>query len=436
MKFNIDIERTADAEPDDPHGIAIAADEHVFTRLLRGESNTIKTHLLARPAQLAFWFIDNWWRLRWESMPAEGVTPHWRLAHDVSGIGGGTIWPRLLMWGEGQRMGLSATRDAIGVVGPVRFIENGLSFIPADEWEVGVDRFIEEVRDELYGFGSDRAALRVQLSALREEQGDPQIAAWRRVEARLGFDVDQAPDALMEALFKFADEFDESGMEEAIQAAPGLPAAEILRAGVEAAHASRLMCHFNAAQGAAGTIHWSGQTPVWEPAERAASDVRRAAGHTYGPLRNRDLAQILGVSLAALNSTESAPAADLPYGLRLTNSKKGDGSQVIALRSRRSHDRRFETARALGDTIWAGVGALGPLARTKTDRQRFQRAFAQSLLCPFDELKEFIEKNGSDDEGIMAAAHYYHVNTKVIERTLVKKKVLPARRFEDLIEAA
>jgi len=436
MSFNISVERIPNSAPDDPLGIEIAADGHVYTRLLRGNSNAIETRLLARPAQLAFWLVDNWWRLRWESMPVEGPSSQWRLAHDFSAIGGGTIWPRLYVWGEGARVGLKATQDAIGVVGPVRFLEHGLSFVPSVEWEGGVNKFLEEVQDEASGFGSDRAALRAQFIALREERANVDVAVWRRVEARLGFDVDQAPEALVEALFEIAGQYDEAGMEEAIQAAPGVGAADILAAEVEAAKGSRLIGNFSDACDAAGRVQWIGDTPVWEPGELAASKVRRAAGRPEGPLRNKDLAEILGTSATALTSTKSAPSEKLVYGLRLSNTKERDGSQVISLRSWRSHDRRFEFARALGDAIWAGDSRLGPLTQTKTDRQRFQRAFAQSLLCPFDELREFIDENGSDDEGIMAAAEHYHVNTKVIERTLVKKRILLPRRFEDLVEAA
>jgi hypothetical protein len=39
----------------------------------------------------------------------------------------------------------------------------------------------------------DREALQSQLSALQREREDGEIAAWRRLEAQLGFDPDDAP---------------------------------------------------------------------------------------------------------------------------------------------------------------------------------------------------------------------------------------------------
>ena len=83
MTFKIDIERDHSTGPDDPHRIAIRSGARVFTHLLRGGANEPDDYLVAPPAQLAFWIIDNWWRLRWECIPVIGMTASWRLAHDL-----------------------------------------------------------------------------------------------------------------------------------------------------------------------------------------------------------------------------------------------------------------------------------------------------------------------------------------------------------------
>ena len=435
MTFRIDIERNSDVGPDDPHRIAIRADGHTFTCLLRGGNLEPDDFLEAPPAQLAFWFLDNWWRLRWENIPPGGMTSGWRLAHDLSSIGGGFAWPRLTIWGDVARIGLATKRDPQGIVGPVRFLDQSLTFIPTDQWEQGVDQFLAAAADATLGFGSDRAALIAQLNALTSERADGEIAAWRRLEARLGFDPDGAPDELMAELAAIVVRYDHASVEEAVQAAPGIDSAEILHQELKAARASRLVCDFSNGVRAAGKVKWRATQPPWVPAEEAARRVRKAFDIASGPLRSRRLAEVLGVSRNALSFTASTPAKKLPYGLRLRDSRQPD-SNVVALRANYSPDRRFELARALGDVIWAGNASLGPIARTKTDRQRFQRAFAQSLLCPFEDLKDFFGTTEITDEEINAAAHYFHVSPRVIETTLVKKKVAPAERFEDMIEAA
>lgn len=435
MSFRIDIERDADAGADDPHRIAIRAGEHTFTRLLRAKQNDPDDFLEVPPAQLAFWFIDNWWRLRWESVPPGGITSDWRLAHDLSSIGGGYAWPRVTIWGEGERLGLSGRSDPQGVVGPVRFLNDILTFVQADLWEKAVDQFLVSAANEKLGFGSDRAALRAQLNSLKSERADKEVATWRRLEARLGFDPDKAPDDLMKALAKLIEHHGTTDVEEAVQAAPGPNSAEILLDELKAARASRLVCEFNDAVKAVGPVKWRSNLPPWVPAEAAAQRLRKALDINSGPLRNRRLAEVLGVSCNALGSAISTPAAKLPYSLRIADSRQPD-CNVVALRPRYAHDRRFELARALGDAIWSRDASMGPIARTKTDRQRFQRAFAQSLLCPFEDLQAFFGRGEISDEMIMAAAHHFHVNKSVVETTLVKKKLLPVERFDDMIEAA
>ena len=93
-EFEIDIQRTGGAPPDTPVGIAIRSGDIVFTRLLRQGSNIPEDHIDASSSQLAFWLVDNWWRLVSECVPATGQSASWRLGHDLASMGG-YAWPRL-----------------------------------------------------------------------------------------------------------------------------------------------------------------------------------------------------------------------------------------------------------------------------------------------------------------------------------------------------
>ena len=194
--FEIDVRRTVDALPDAPADIAIGSGEIVFTRLLRQGANAPENHLEAPPAQLAFWLVNNWWRLRFECVPALGPTADWRLAHDLSAIGG-YAWPRLAISGEGNRIGLSSRSDPVGVVGPIRYLTDALTYVSAPAFETEADDFLEMVSAERSGITSDWAALRAQVEALGVERADPELRAWRRLEAQLAYDVDEAPEELV-----------------------------------------------------------------------------------------------------------------------------------------------------------------------------------------------------------------------------------------------
>lgn len=79
----------------------------------------------------------------------------------------------------------------------LEFITRGSFYLAASVVESGIDQFINSLLGETI---SDCQALRAAYEALLQERNDDGIAAWRKLEAKLGFDVDEAPEALMEDL--------------------------------------------------------------------------------------------------------------------------------------------------------------------------------------------------------------------------------------------
>ena len=131
--------------------------------------------------------------------------------------------------------------------------------------------------------------------------------------------------------------------------------------------------------------------------------------------------------------TQRSWPRSLPYGLRLRGASGNDNR--IALRSRWSHSRRFALCRSLGDIIWSGNDALGPLSAAKSGRQKFQRAFAQEFLCPFDDLRSYIPDETPTDDDIHGAARHFHVSERLIQTTLVNHNVIDRETFEQVVEA-
>lgn len=428
--FEIDVRSASDAAWNDPQSVSLRADQICFTQLLREGRNTPDDYLHAPPIQLAFWLIDNWWRLRWEPVVSEKVMPQWRLAHELSAIGGGYVWPRLRIWGEGVRVGLSSRSDPAGMSLPVRYITNALVFVSADQFEKAVDLFLQKAVGARSG---DHGALQSQLTALQRERNDEDISAWRRLEAQLGFDPDKAPEQLIETLTGYMGKYGRSGVEEAVVAVQGTAAVETLQEEISIARQSRLTCDLQEAVSAAGIIRKGPEVPPWEAAEAAAARLRQASGTHAGPLRNRRLADLLKVSKEAFRTRETA-TAKLLYGLRLRDGKQD--RNVVALRARWAHDRRFELCRALGDAIWSESDSLGPLTNAKTARQKFQRAFAQSLLCPFEDLQTYMNTDNPTEDDVSAAARHFHVSERVIQTVFVNKHIIDRQQFGEMVEAA
>ena len=350
----------------------------------------------------------------------------------MASIGGGYVWPRLRVWGDGEGIGLVSYADPPGVVGPVRYVTDVSTYISGADFDSSVDRFLGVAVDEAIGFGSDRHALKVQFDALRTERDDPELSFWRRLEAQAGFDPDAAPDVLMNALAEFARQFGERGVEEAVLACPGIDAANELARDVEAASSIGINCDFSNSIKAVGGPMRTGQIAPWRVAEDAGKRLRLAYGARPGPLQNSELLEFLNVDKHALDVEQHA-ANSLRYGLRL-KTQPGERDHVV-LRSRWASSRRFELARALGDAVWTGGDALGPIARSKTARQQFQRAFAQNLLCPFDDLLAYTGTDPSAED-VQAAAKHFDVSERVVQTALVNRHVIDRERFEELIDEA
>lgn len=79
---------------------------------------------------------------------------------------------------------------------------------------------------------------------------------------------------------------------------------------------------------------------------------------------------------------------------------------------------------------------VGIVSRAKSDRQKFQRAFANSLLCPFDGIQQVIDVNNPTPETMQIAARKLGVHRSVVRNQLVYKGYLPFENTSEAAEAA
>ena len=184
---------------------------------------------------------------------------------------------------------------------------------------------------------------------------------------------------------------------------------------------------------AAGEVSRASDRPIWEIAENSAKALRRGLGIQAGPLKNTRLSELLNSSTMHFGGRESEPTGRR-YGVGL---KGEDGeSSLVSLCALWSQGRRFELCRTLGDAIWSGNDALGPITRAKTGRQKFQRAFARSLLCPYEDLLAHVDTDAPSEDDVTAAARNFHVSERVIQTVLVNKGAIGRRQFDEMVEAA
>ena len=412
-------------QKDGLHRVKIRADDSVLTRLERSDDASPDDWLQVPAEALAFWFVDNWWRIRWEPDPPAGFTPEWRLAHDISSVGGGYCWPRVAFWGEGEQIGVAARADEPGP--PPRYLAHGTFLVGAASFEVGVDAF---VRLLLRSDTPDSASLKACFKRLSAEREDPAVAAWRKLEAQLGFDQDGAPDELMTALGVLADEYGLDGVQEAALATRGGDAATVLQREIEVARNSAIQMTSPVPADAITVDAASGHAP-WQLGEDAARQLRDHIGLPTEPLSNDALSEVVGFDVAG---KIRLARRDAKYGLRLRDGR--EEMHRVSLSTSRPPSRRFEICRALGDVFWSGGDRLGPLSTANSARQKFQRGFAQGLLCPAESLLAYLRKDRPDADDVEAAARYFHVPVRAIQTILVNKAIVSRSEFQGMVAAS
>ncbi len=409
--------------------VKISLREHVLTRLFDVADNHGRDYFRASTVRLAFWFAENWWRLRWEPIDdARSPSPDWRLAHELSSGPGDEAWPPLMFYGVGDRVIVSPSNLRTIDDESVSYLLQKPLSIGAAEYEAGVDALLQSVLDRC-AWHNDAVPLRALIDQLRTERYDEELAGWRRLEACLGFDPDRSPQDVISAMVAYEEILGERAIDEAAVAAPGIIAPHALHRALEAAEASAVTFRMDELLNRT-PMGRSSQIP-WQAAEDAAKSLRTALGlgeRVYW----HDLGDMLGVRWETLK-TATATARQLPFGATLSTDAR---TSRAALQFDTAMDRRFEIARHIGDIIWTRETRLGVISRAKTDRQKFQRRFAQELLVPVEALRRFVNFSRPTEEQMAQAARFFWVRPTVVRALLMGKGVIAHETLADRLELA
>lgn len=413
---------------DDVADVSLVVGANVISRIADIYKGTVRDYFRASATSMALWLADNWWRLRWETIRAPGCPPvEWRLRHELNSASGGALWPPVMIYSGGDRIAFAPAVRINDVTGPQSYFPFKVSMVAASDYEAELDRLFSDIINHC-ARTEDGKALKALLGQIATERQDVELAAWRRLEACLGFDPDAAPDAVIDALVQLEDVAGEEGVEEAAHAQPGGNSGRVLKEVIEATRESSVTVNLGLVHKVTGPADFPRCTSPWQMAEMASKDLRSIIGVTRGPLSDADFAGIFSQRWEDLKAA-TATARTLVYGARIS---EGDQSR-LALQTVRAHDRRFELARQFADGVWQKGAGFGIISRSKTDRQKFQRAFANSLLCPFDDLQCALDVNDPTPEAIDDAALKFRVHRSVVRNQLVYKGYLP---FENKIEEA
>jgi hypothetical protein len=398
-------------------------------------AKTVRPTWRASTYRLALWLEENWWRLCYEP---EASTLDWRLSHHLPAIGAGYIWPALRLAGDGESITLRMRPSSLTPTEDIRYLVRKDLQIPLDAFVSGIDRFINAVIARLRATGHPETALEKLWNEILQERHDPDTAYWRKLEALAGLDAGVEEGAFLEPLLTQKAAIGPSGLEELTAECKGatqetlnvltevrvhgaisltMAGLEPLRQQLQKDQDQRLVWN---------TLREGAELP-WQRAYAVAARAREYWGFAPGAISNRRLAEVVGVK------DETLFSATCSNKLRISAGFRGDSACqfAVALAPRMPTGRRFALARLLGDYLATpDAEHLLPATDGKTARQKFQRAFAQQLLCPVEDLKALLDTEEPSDEHIEEAAIAFAVSPLLIRSTLVNQGLLDRQALE------
>jgi len=396
--------------------INLTEHEDTFTRTIRQEA-------LVSAYTLAFWLAANWWRLLHEPRPPERLRPstEWRLAHELPAANAGTIWPAVVLASEGDTIQFQASIAAGSRQQSIRYL-NTLPVpvsIPREEVEAVLDDFISSVLGRLEAWDAIHTELLVLWQKLKDERTDKDSSRYRRLEACLGFDPDEAPEALMGQAMRLAETmgpqtFNEIAPVYGRSAQGQVPGLQQFQQLLESPALEARLQVFKVVL----------QKPIqsrapWRRAQVLAQGMRQNLGLSNEPIPTTLLCDLFGLTPQTFEST--LPSRRQPIAVAVP----GPTGQ-IALHLRKSYPpaRRFELARFLGDALITGSSPESWYVSSDipTYRQKIQRAFAAEFLCPTEGALEQLSGDYSEP-AVEQVAERFGVSPEIVENLIANQEV-------------
>ena len=403
LLIEIDWERLERGRPEERAtfgALGIKLDDTWLTEAQDSFVGRVREKVYMSGYQLAYWLAWNWWRLEIET---KRDSMSWKLAHRLPNIGGGYIWPNIEIASDGQFVLISAKPSKHTGSEPLRYISDAKAAVSLSEYRASASNFIEAVLYQLRSKGLNKTPLEQTWNDLREERSDSQQELYRRIEAALGFDPDEAPQETTGRLLQETATLGKNGVEElcSVQASSDRPVPEaekLFEIADSEGHALRFSDIPRINQENFASLPKNAR--AWVTGQAAARVMREQERLGEGLISNKKLCQLSGTSTEVLNSTTRF--TDFSFALK----HNGDDARIVIAKKSET-GQRFALARMLGDRILQNTDdPLVPILESKTYRQKAQRSFAAEFLCPFDCALESLRGDFSDEKQEAVAEEY------------------------------
>ena len=395
--------------------------EDIFAKTVRSSARLSALHL-------AEWFAANWWRLLWEPRVD---TYSWRVSHKVGSAGYGYVWPDMSFSSDWQSIHIRSRPTARWEAEPIRYLNHFDHLVSMSEFERGVEDFVNGTIARLSNAQNGQSSLSKLWNEVTYERLNPESSELRILEACMGYGPDEAPAGLLDNLQQHMDSFGASAIKEMAAAYKDQAVGHLMDLWGSADHYG-IVVHVPQCDDIRSRINAETDDSdiPWKRAERAAK-IARDIWDLAPPVSTRMFCELLGISQDGF--LEDQPDAWGPFMAGFRDSAASDNFHISLNRKYRT-SRRFDLVRLLADhLVTTEEDRLLPGTRSKTSRQKFQRAFAQEFLCPFDALTDHVISETPNSDEIYDAAQYFDVSPIVVHTTLVNKGVLGRESLDDWI---
>jgi hypothetical protein len=332
------------------------------------------------------------------------------LSHQLSASGDGFLWPPLLFESDGQAIEISMHPSGRAVFEPIKYLGQFRQWVAIEEVESAASAFINKVLSRLAERGLVDSQLHKLWAEIQQERLDPPLAAFRRIEAILGFDPGEAGADVVKRIQVLEAKAGRAAAEEVAHAthatSTGSVSELLAPAAVESASAAAPHGEFGVQPGKLDLANVLAQRHPWHKGYALAYQVRSRCNLNGEKVTDEQLAGLLGLDAAVFRSDVGEKSKRLPFGVAVRSETRPDEARFV-FRSPQHVRRRFEAARMIADYVLAPASdAWLPTTAAHTARQKTQRAFAAELLCPSRALKTFLGDDTSSYAIEDAAEHF------------------------------
>jgi hypothetical protein len=379
------------------------------------------TMISAKP--FSEWICGSWWRLLYEPMPSIMGEPSvkWRMAHDMTSIGSGYAWPVIRFSADGELVYITSQQqnDQNKFTQPILYIGAPRQRISLKDTESSFSSFVENTIERLVGLEKYSSSLAELWKTIKGEKSQPETALYRKIEALIGFDPDEASKDLMQHFSKMLERMPEHTVLEIASAC------SINEEGKSDESVSEFCSMMK--KGVEGriekfsvNIHRDSFHTPWEYGSVLAGKLRSELDFNKPRLETSNLCDLFSITQKQLRDT---PPAGNYFSLSI---KK---NQVVNINFAKDSiaytaGRRFQLARLLGAIVSENDSldkTYIPITACKTWKQKVQRAFATEFLCPIKDLMKFIKdrNRGRVTQNIVdSAAKYFIVSPRTVIHNL------------------